>query len=54
MIGGEVCVLFMQAGNAFTGIWTGAAVILIIRLLAAHYRWSLPKAQGNKDAGHNE
>jgi len=54
IIGGEICVLLLQAGDAFSAIWIGAAVILIIRLLAAHYRWSLPKAPGNNDAGHND
>lgn len=48
MIGGEVCVLLLQAGQPIPAIWLGAFVILIIRLLAAHYRWSLPKAQHEK------
>jgi uncharacterized membrane protein YeiH len=54
LIGGEVCVMLLQAGQTFSAIWIGAAVILLIRLLAAHYRWSLPKAQRNKDTSHNE
>jgi uncharacterized membrane protein YeiH len=52
IVGGEVCVLLLQAGNTSAAIWSGTAVILLIRLLAAHYRWSLPKAQRNKDTGH--
>lgn len=53
IIGGEICVLLLQSNQPFSAIWIGAAVILVIRLLAAHYRWSLPKAPGNKEAGHN-
>ena len=52
VIGGEVCVLLLRTGNTFSAIWAGAVVILVIRLLAAHYRWSLPKAQRNKDTSH--
>ena len=26
----------------------GAAVVLVLRLLAAHFRWSLPKANSDK------
>ena len=54
VIGGEVCVLLLRTGNTFSAIWAGAVVILVIRLLAAHYRWSLPKAQRNKEASHKE
>lgn len=54
IIGAEVCVLWMQAGNQFSAIWIGAAVILIIRLLAAKYRWSLPKAPKNQASGHEQ
>lgn len=47
IIGAEVCVLLMQAGQTFSAIWVGAIVILIIRILAARYRWSLPKISRN-------
>lgn len=53
IIGGEVCVILLQLGHPYSAIWAGAAVILVVRLLAAHYRWSLPKARKNKEASHN-
>jgi len=54
VIGGEVCVLLLKTGNTFSAIWVGAVVILVIRLLAAHFHWSLPKAQRNKEASHKD
>ena len=45
LIGAAVClVLWGWAGESVAMI-SGATVILILRLLAAHFRWSLPRAQ---------
>ncbi len=44
LIGALVCIwLWIWLGHAI-GMTTGAAVIILLRILAARYRWSLPKA----------
>jgi uncharacterized membrane protein YeiH len=42
LIGALVCVLLMQYHKAAAMI-LGAAVVIVIRILAAKYRWNLPK-----------
>lgn len=43
IIGGMFSLLLFQTGDSTAAIYGGSAVIIVIRLLAAHYRWSLPK-----------
>lgn len=45
IIGAIVCILLWKFMGQSTAIIGGAAVIVILRLLAAHFRWSLPKAE---------
>lgn len=42
-IGAEVCVLCISFQKEELAISLGTMIIVIIRLLASHYRWSLPK-----------
>ena len=45
LVGAVVCVLLHRLGLQLpVSLLTGAAVVCVLRLLAAHYRWSLPKA----------
>ena len=44
IIGAVVCLLLWNIGQ-MPAMLIGAAVTLTLRLLAAHYRWSLPKAK---------
>lgn len=44
IIGAIVCILIWKYFGQSLAIIGGSVVILILRLLAAHYRWSLPKA----------
>ena len=52
IIGGMICTWLMQAGMKTPAIWGGAAVILIIRLLSAHYHWKLPKVSDKTGKHH--
>ena len=45
MAGAWSCALLWRVTGSFPAMLTGAAVTMILRLLAAHYHWSLPKAQ---------
>ena len=45
IIGAILCVVLWQPLGATTAMVLGAAVILAVRLLAAHYHWSLPRAE---------
>lgn len=45
ILGAILCVVLWQPLGATTAMVLGAAVILAVRLLAAHYHWSLPKAE---------
>ena len=45
IVGALVMVLIMRAGFPSIALWTGCALILLIRLSAAHFRWSLPRVQ---------
>lgn len=44
MIGAILCAALWESLGGTMAMLLGASVILAIRLLAAHYRWSLPKA----------
>jgi uncharacterized membrane protein YeiH len=45
IIGAILCVVLWQPLGATIAMVLGAAVILTVRLLAAHYHWSLPRAE---------
>ncbi len=42
--GAIVCALLWQVAGAMWSMFAGAALVFSIRMLAAHYKWSLPKA----------
>ena len=42
--GALVCALLWDALGAVTAMFTGATLVVVIRLLAAHFKWSLPHA----------
>ena len=44
LLGAVACLLLWNIGQ-MPAMLIGAAVTLMLRLLAAHYRWSLPKAK---------
>lgn len=44
IIGAILCAALWQSLGATTAMIIGASVVVIVRLLAAHYHWSLPKA----------
>ena len=44
LIGAVFCIIFWKLFGSFAAIYGGAAVVIILRLLAARFRWSLPKA----------
>lgn len=43
IIGAIFTCLFMKYGNKNTAVVLGFIIVIIIRILAAHYRWNLPK-----------
>lgn len=43
IIGGVVFIIVMEMSNEFAGVISSCVLMILIRLLAAHYRWSLPK-----------
>lgn len=45
IIGAVVCILLWKFIGQSVAILGGAATVIVLRLLAAHYRWSLPKAE---------
>ena len=45
IIGAVVCILLWKFVGQSVAILGGAATVIVLRLLAAHYRWSLPKAE---------
>ena len=44
IIGAIICIVLWKYVGQSTAIIGGAAVVILLRLLAAHFRWSLPKA----------
>lgn len=44
LIGAVFSIIFWKYFGAFAAIYGGAAVVIILRLMAAKFRWSLPKA----------
>lgn len=45
IIGAVACILLWKYVGQSVAILGGATTVIILRLLAAHYRWSLPKAE---------
>lgn len=45
LIGAVFCIILWQLVGQSVAILGGAVIIIILRLLAAHFRWSLPKAE---------
>lgn len=45
LAGCVVCALLWKVAGEAVAMIAGAAVVLVIRFLSAHYRWSLPKAK---------
>ena len=43
-IAGAVACVIIWRVNSTAAVIAGAAIVFVIRLLAAHFRWSLPKA----------
>ena len=43
IIGAVVCVVLWQPLGAALAMLLGSVTVVVLRLLAAHYRWSLPK-----------
>jgi len=44
LIGAIVCVILWKFVGSLAAMLIGASIIFILRVLAAHYHWSLPKA----------
>ena len=58
-IAGAVACIIIWRFNSTAAVISGAAIIFVIRMLAAHFRWSLPKANGlapsdGKEAAEND
>ena len=47
--GAVTCIVLWHFANEHIAVIVGASVVMILRLLAAHYRWSLPKAKFESD-----
>jgi len=43
IIGAAVCVLVGRSFGELAAMMAGAAVVFVIRILAAHYKWNLPR-----------
>lgn len=43
--GAVTCIVLWKLAGEHIAVIAGAAVVLVLRLLAAHFRWSLPKAK---------
>ncbi len=53
LIGAVVCILLWQFVGSVAGIAGGTVVIIVLRLLAARYHWSLPKSR-MEEAPHTD
>jgi len=51
--GAEASLILMRLGFPAYAVFAGIAVVLIIRLLAAHYEWDLPKLKGFLEDHHS-
>lgn len=44
LIGAIACVVFLRFAGQTLAMTVGASIVVVLRFLAAHYRWKLPKA----------
>ena len=49
ILGAITCVLLTRQCGELTGMLTGALIVLVIRLLAAHYKWNLPRIRKTQE-----
>ena len=49
--GAIVCVFTGRFFGELTGMLSGAAVVFIIRILAAHFKWNLPRIKQETTEG---
>ena len=49
IIGAVVCVAVWDVLGSITSMFVGTAVVIVLRLCAARFRWSLPKVQDPSD-----
>lgn len=55
ILGAWACALLWDVTGEQAAMLIGALIIIILRLLAAHYHWSLPKADfAGEERNHNE
>jgi uncharacterized membrane protein YeiH len=45
LIGALACVMLWRAAGSVWAMLTGTVIIVVIRLLSAHFRWNLPRAE---------
>ena len=45
LAGAAVCVVLWEPAGRLAAMMVGLALVVALRLLAAHFRWSLPKAE---------
>lgn len=48
ILGAVVCVLIQKSFGELPGMLIGALVVVVIRMLAAHYKWNLPRIPQEK------
>ena len=53
IVGAEASLILLRLGQPAYAVFAGIAVVLIIRLLAAHYQWDLPKLKGFLEDHHS-
>lgn len=53
IVGAAVCVFITKPFGQLTGMLTGAVLVVMIRLLAAHFKWNLPKIRREEKAERN-
>lgn len=44
IVGSSACTLLWPLTGSFAAMLTGSAIIIVIRLLSAHFKWNLPRA----------
>ena len=45
LAGAAVCAVLWESAGRLAAMMVGLALVVALRLLAAHFRWSLPKAE---------
>lgn len=49
IVGAIICIVLMKFTDNILAMIVGAIAVVVIRLLAAHYRWNLPRCGGQSD-----